>query len=1314
MNPAVPQGAPSTLEVVQQNTLSTTSVGLQPVQVERNEALERFSQVIMYGVALVFIWGGILSLAFAEGASELNFLALLIGGGVSSAMAMFMIEIRNKGKGHELDQPQGYLLGLAFFFMAIGMLWGTRFIAGWLSSDPINLNIFVEGSTSGPWSMDAQNWRAGANTILLQTVGTIALVFGQRRLMSRYSGSLDLAWAVMVFTPIALLWVGIGTWTHWSGDAFGWQLGLSMVVLCGLSMYMSVQSDMSYTFTISAITTSLLPLVYQMNVATVIQDGSEQLGALSMLVPLIFLQGWFAKDERLRRELVEAVSWAMVGIVVVVMLILFPWDGVEQVYHMDLFDITVSDLLGAEAGAILTPGVLLWGALLLAYFPAVHARRTPAMPILLAATLWTFSGSAADGPWLIAITTAAYMLGYADATRPWVAKATMAALVFSAVVRGTLVDNDVLASSVLIDDLVPGFVPAALLLLAFLGKQRGLLPGMAPVAVIGLIVVTPTFANLLGESPLLGWVVALLPLVMWQVDARKAESKALSDLASMSYQGAIAMLVPAVLASTGRLTFGEGTETEVLLVVAALLYGLSLVDRTNQVGVGGLIAHFGSAGTTEEEDEPSFTAGSPLDQAGLMLSIVMLAQAAGGLEQDMLRLLFPVLPFLLLLGEALRMERITSSDRAYGVLVVLLLVLWPLLSGDAPSRADIDDQLFLELWVWELSLLAVPMIVLVRKRKDFVYDSVGLDRMTLVLMLILAALDLYIGLRMPLLFVVVGWLAHRHGRDGILAIAPLIWFFNPFTANESFLFTRAQSFVAETGLPFNELLGLNSIVAVLIIGTMLEPVRASVMARRAGEAEVGGGMATAWMLFGVVVLVPDVTWAGASVIGVLILRQWWFGRPDAVLWLHAAMLMWLVIFLPTSMSSFSVGVQMACLTVGVLGTVFSFGEEALVFRYTAPLDPANLATKGEFDYTTTKGREGITQTLEISGILLLLCTPTFASGLGHLFGAAMATRQLMRRPSNLSLAFLPVLHAMAASVVLTTLMGDGVDVKLVCGFVLAMESTVLLYIGLTKDDPFSAWLNARSPDAVRSRDTMGILGLGYLVAAVLLMFANADTWTFRFLLIALICLSLGINGFASNGSSWQRALGIYGGIMAMVGLSLSIQSENAGFWRALIFLLIGMIAFGFGTLYLQRQGGSSSVLVETTTKMKMVQGGSTYGQTAAVAPSLPAEPLPEPVLSEADLNAIDDGAVQEEVDTPDPEDDAPNAVEEIAQPEPAAAPAPDVRASATTLDDMMDLLIDDQMRVRLHAAIRNTPHEGFRPTLKITERGEVMLEFLPL
>ena len=41
-------------------------------------------------------------------------------------------------------------------------------------------------------------------------------------------------------------------------------------MLCGLSMHMSVQSDVSYTFVISAITTSLLPLVYQLNLDEVV------------------------------------------------------------------------------------------------------------------------------------------------------------------------------------------------------------------------------------------------------------------------------------------------------------------------------------------------------------------------------------------------------------------------------------------------------------------------------------------------------------------------------------------------------------------------------------------------------------------------------------------------------------------------------------------------------------------------------------------------------------------------------------------------------------------------------------------------------------------------------------------------------------------------------------------------------------------------------------------------------------------------------------------------------------------------------------
>jgi hypothetical protein len=317
----------------------------------------------------------------------------------------------------------------------------------------------------------------------------------------------------------------------------------------------------------------------------------------------------------------------------------------------------------------------------------------------------------------------------------------------------------------------------------------------------------------------------------------------------------------------------------------------------------------------------------------------------------------------------------------------------------------------------------------------------------------------------------------------------------------------------------------------------------------------------------------------------------------------------------------------------------------------------------------------------------------------------MGTRQLIRRPTDVGVACVPVLHALAASVVLRALLGDSVEITQVSGVVLAVESIALLYIGLTKEDPISTWLQGLAPEVVRSRDTMGVLGIAYLVVSVLMLFANADSWTLRYVLIAAICLSLGINGFASNGTAWQRAIGIYGGLVAMVGLSISIDGDNAGFWRSLIFLVIGMIAFGFGTLYLQRQGGPSSVLTETTMELQMVQGGATYGQ------AVPAEPLPTPVRSTDDLNAIggEEASSSEEGLVPVA------AVEVSEQDTPEPVSAPELSATETTsVDDMMDLLIDDAMRARLHAAIRNTPHEGFRPTLKITERGEVMLEFLPV
>ena len=71
-----------------------------------------------------------------------------------------------------------------------------------------------------------------------------------------------------------------------------------------------------------------------------------------------------------------------------------------------------------------------------------------------------------------------------------------------------------------------------------------------------------------------------------------------------------------------------------------------------------------------------------------------------------------------------------------------------------------------------------------------------------------------------------------------------------------------------------------------------------------------------------------------------------------------------------------------------------------------------------------------------------------------------------------------MLHALAAAVVVNTLTDGAADTTFLSG-VLGVEAAVLLLIGMTRSDPVTAWLDGFAPGVERSRDTMGILGLGY-------------------------------------------------------------------------------------------------------------------------------------------------------------------------------------------------------------------------------------------
>ena len=103
-----------------------------PGSSDTGQFLERFTEVIMFGVAMLAIWIGLLSIAFAEDVGEEKFLILFIGGLLSSAIALLMVELQAKKNDNHLMISQNYLLGLSFFFMAVGLLWGVRYLAGYV------------------------------------------------------------------------------------------------------------------------------------------------------------------------------------------------------------------------------------------------------------------------------------------------------------------------------------------------------------------------------------------------------------------------------------------------------------------------------------------------------------------------------------------------------------------------------------------------------------------------------------------------------------------------------------------------------------------------------------------------------------------------------------------------------------------------------------------------------------------------------------------------------------------------------------------------------------------------------------------------------------------------------------------------------------------------------------------------------------------------------------------------------------------------------------------------------------------------------
>ena len=206
------------------------------------------------------------------------------------------------------------MLGVAFFFLAVGTLYGSRWVVGLLAEQGGSIGDWLIPAGTDPTSVD---WNPTANAIYVQMVATVGLVLAQTAYLMRLRGVTTFGWSVTTFTPLIVALIGSSIWMEWSNDIVSWELGVSMIALATLSMWLSLRANSGIIFSVVAVTSGLLPLLYEYNN----EAGNGAGGALSLLVFIIAVQGLMAADKRLRQDLMQWTSALLVGEVILAMII---------------------------------------------------------------------------------------------------------------------------------------------------------------------------------------------------------------------------------------------------------------------------------------------------------------------------------------------------------------------------------------------------------------------------------------------------------------------------------------------------------------------------------------------------------------------------------------------------------------------------------------------------------------------------------------------------------------------------------------------------------------------------------------------------------------------------------------------------------------------------------------------------------------------------------------------------------------------------------------------------------------------------------
>ena len=1322
---------PNAIYSASDNVASTPAMVIsQPgkVRTQGDVDLEKFAQLVMYVVALIAIWGGIFSIAFDDNATNSHFLLIFIGGLVSAAMAIAWIELQSKRNAYQLMEVQNYMLGLGFFFATVGTLWGARYLMGF-ATGTLNLEIFGDSSNY----TDGADWQPNANGIYMQVVAVIALLYTEIKLLKRYKGATTFGWGVAIYGPLALMIAGVGPWLDWSNYEVSYELGIAIIILSFVSMEAALRSNKSMHFFVAAIVSGIIPILYEL-FNTNAPAGGEG-GALSLLIFIIAIQGYYASKQELRSDLMQKASVLLVGEVLIAMFI-------ARIADLNL---VIGPLKSENLGLLgdhLTLPVMLWIAVLIAYFPAVMQRRVPWMPIGLAFSLFFLPTDSNIIPWVITLAMIPYMLFINKNARKWVADLTVTMLAVSFFMTDLIARvNYIPYADIFSIPYTHYLIPIALVIIAEAGFRQNKISSWAHLSIISAV--TLSRAILGAEEWFLPWVFVAYILYIANTSLNMArKSGAFKDRKESTQTVIISLGATLLLAIFGKLNLPETSFDGLLsgfnislMALGIGSYLLLRIGREIEFDMGMLLnwQTIKKASTTfdvelnawievdNQNDEYLITfeqnwlskSWSSLARISVIIPLILMTIAITEVEivkfaENPMWVILLTIPVGILVSEILALDKISSFTRSAGVWMLVLMAV-PMVIKMQLARGEATDIQVADMGglipsaiVLDLILIAAPFIVNAQINKRGIDDEVlskNADVAALAGLLLLAMMDSSGGLLLISMFVLATIRAIKHRHNMLLMASPIIFAFIGTTWLEEFGLANSilDAMNIDVGYGFLTIANISGWIIAIQMGIVWIMATREIEGERETQLPWWGSMA--WFAVGLIAAMPDASWL-PTIFTIMLTGSAIYRGKISFIPLMPIILFFSLLWGIDNDSSFSGlnGGEMFGWTAitTALFTLSLSTMEMTNWLYSKCEEMTGIHQPEQIiSITTQEGRTQISDALRIMGIAAFLLSFDVAVGIGPVIASIWVTYIAIRKGSTNGLLVMPLLHGLAIANSLNEAdIASGEIRQIIVGLLMAIEGGVLIYFS-TQNDTVYEWQSFKwdtDDDFLNFMDYLGMGGLLSAISGTWYAFSNTNLDSFSWLIMTILFTLVAIQGFSKeNDARWRRGFGGFGSLVTAFIFANTLDSD---IFTALGYVFLGILGFGYGAMFSQRIGDEGEIYV--------AEEQSQSGLLRTIN-EMPIKQEAQPQLVEEEIIARK--IVEEEIIV----HKAPAVAKPI--PEAVIVETPVIHDGLIETSDGFAIRLPGDVVQNILNSIENTPHQGFKPVLGFSPSGQVMLNF---